>query len=73
MLTLLIAALKRAHAARRRRAEMLELLKKDDRTLNDIGLNRADIIAAVGAPLKDWATECGQHGSRRAAALDGLR
>lgn len=73
MLTLLITALNRARAARRRRAEMLELLKKDDRTLDDIGLNRADIAAAVGLPFDRWALDRAEDHSRRALALDGLR
>lgn len=73
MLTLLITALNRARAARRRRAEVLELLKKDDRTLDDIGLNRGDIIAAMGLPSEDWAAGCMPVGSHRTLALDGLR
>ena len=71
MLTLLIAALKRTNEARRRRAALKELLKKDDRTLNDIGLSRADIISAVGLPLDQLMTPCGPQGSQRSLALDG--
>ena len=73
MLTLLITAVKRARAAHRRRAELVELLKKDDRTLDDIGLNRADIISALGLPPEQLLANCVPHGSQRSLALDGLR
>ena len=51
MLSLLLTALKRLRDHRRRRAELLALLQKDDRVLRDIGLHRAEIAAAAGVPL----------------------
>lgn len=73
MLTLLITALKRARAAHRRRAELRELLKKDDRTLDDIGLSRADIVSALGLPPDQLLRTCVPHGLQRSLALDGSR
>ena len=71
MLTLLITALRRLTAERRRRAQLRELLTKDDRILEDIGLRRADIDEALGLRYSDNARDYAYRMSARSLALDG--
>lgn len=71
MLTLLITALRRHMAERRRRAQLRELLAKDDRVLEDIGLRRVEIDEALGLGYSDNAREYAYRMSARSLALDG--
>jgi uncharacterized protein YjiS (DUF1127 family) len=73
MLTLLITALRRLRAERRRRAQLRALLAKDDRILEDIGLRRVEIIEALGLRYSDNARDYAYRMSARSLALDGLR
>jgi uncharacterized protein YjiS (DUF1127 family) len=70
MLTLLITALRRLRAERRRRAQLRELLSNDDRILEDIGLRRVEIIEALGLPYSESAHGYAYRMSARSLALD---
>ena len=73
MITLLIAALRRRNAERRRRARLRALLVKDDRLLEDMGLCRADISESLCLPLSLNARDHANRLSARSLALDRLR
>ena len=71
MLTLLITALRRLSGERLRRAQLRELLTKDDRILEDIGLRRVEIDEALGLRYSDNARDYAYRMSARSLALDG--
>lgn len=50
-LTGMVDAVKRQADQRRRRARFATLSELDDRTLDDIGLTRADVAWGLGLPL----------------------
>ncbi|MEM1300377.1 MAG: DUF1127 domain-containing protein [Pseudomonadota bacterium] len=51
MLTLIVNAVKEQIREQKERAQLRELLDKDDRLLRDAGLTRADIESALNKPL----------------------
>jgi uncharacterized protein YjiS (DUF1127 family) len=57
----------------RSRRELRELLEKDDRILQDIGLTRADIESALRKPMGINARHEATRLSRLAFYLDGER
>ena len=72
MLTILINALKnRAREAEDRR-NLRQLLAKDDRTLCDIGLTRADVESALAKPMGIGARHEARRLSRLSLRLDRL-
>lgn len=72
MLTLLLTALRRLAAERRRRIELRGLLDKDDRLLADMGLTRTEIEVALALPYTESACTAARRLSTRSLALDGL-
>lgn len=51
MLTLIVNAVKEQIREQKERAQLRDLLDKDDRLLRDAGLTRADIESALNKPL----------------------
>lgn len=72
MLTTLIATVRSWMEYRRQRADLLGLLENDDSVLEDIGLTRADIEAALSRPfrLDDGPVIEARRLSRLTLALD---
>ncbi len=73
MLTLLITAVRRGMEESRRRSQLSELLEKDDRVLEDMGLRRTDVVEALGLPRWVNARDHAYRTSARSLALDRLR
>jgi uncharacterized protein YjiS (DUF1127 family) len=73
MLDFLIDTAKGLAREMRNRRELRDLLERDDRVLQDIGLTRGDIEAALGKPLGFNARHEAFRLSRMAFYLDGER
>lgn len=57
----------------RRRAALRNLLVHDDRTLEDVGLMRGDIVHALDLPIGTNAAAAAHRASRRSLNLDRCR
>jgi uncharacterized protein YjiS (DUF1127 family) len=73
MLDFLIGTAKALSKELRNRRELRELLEKDDRILQDIGLTRADLESALSKPMGINARHEAARLSRIAFYLDGER
>lgn len=73
MLSLLTTAMLRWIEASRRRAELRALLRQNDRALEDIGLTRSEIEAALNQTVTETARGRAYRTAARTMALDGLR
>jgi len=72
MITMLTRGALRWMEEHRRRAELRALLKYDDKMLDDIGLVRAEILAALELPTETEAVAAARSRSQK-SALPGRR
>lgn len=70
MMTILTKSALRWMEEHRRRVRLSALLKHDDKMLEDMGLVRGEILAALELPAEINAWTAARNGSKKSFALD---